>query len=149
MLREEIEWADAWGKIETIAFFAVAPDRSHESLIPIYATNENGQQRLQTKPPADRLSPRPLFFALPRASSATSSDAAATGEFNSSALVELYEYRRKSDNAVTYATRKERDDAGFERAGEPLCRVWRNPMTVHILSSDPARTSVPGAPYRR
>jgi hypothetical protein len=62
-------------------------------------------------------------------------------EDKSSAVVFLYEYRNKQNNRRIYSTNPELPDQALQRAGAPLCRVWRNPMSV--LSLDPGASPVP------
>ena len=59
LLREAVERQKLWGKIDSIPFFAFAPDRHPENSIAIYA----GQEGWQLAPPA--VGESPLFFAMP------------------------------------------------------------------------------------
>src|SRR5207244_10106997 len=56
-------------------------------------------------------------------------------------LVSLYEYRHTQNNGRIYSTNAELADKTWQRAAAPICRVWRNPMTV--LSLDPSANAVP------
>ena len=62
-------------------------------------------------------------------------------EDKSSAVVFLYEYRSAQNHRRIYATNPELADKTLHRSGAPLCRVWRNPMSV--LSLDPSASPVP------
>ncbi len=52
---------------------------------------------------------------------------------HSSAIVPLYEYRRGKEGPRIYSTNPNLKDPTLERSAEPICRVWRNPMSVLIL----------------
>jgi len=56
-------------------------------------------------------------------------------EDNSSAVVALYEYRNPQNDVRIYSTNAELADKTMKRSAAPLCRVWRNPMTVLSLDS--------------
>jgi hypothetical protein len=136
MMRDAIEDAGAWNRIDSLAFFAVPPEGRREGLIPIYAATENGVTRLQGAPPrGPQNKPSPLFFALPPTNAPTSANAETAKEFHSSAVVPLYEYRRARDGKRFYSTQPSRADAELERSPGPLCRVWRNPMALLILDT--------------
>lgn len=51
----------------------------------------------------------------------------------SPAVVPLYEYRDTSRGSRLYSTNPELKGAALKRSAEPLCRVWRNPMSLLIL----------------
>jgi hypothetical protein len=51
----------------------------------------------------------------------------------STAIVPLYEYRRMKDGARFYSTEPSLPGKAARRAAEPLCRVWRNPMSTLIV----------------
>ncbi len=52
---------------------------------------------------------------------------------HSPAIVPLYEYRRGKEGSRIYSTNPNLKDPTLERSAEPICRVWRNPMSVLIL----------------
>ncbi len=225
LMRESIESQDSWDRIVEVAFFAIAPDRKREGLIPIYAATEKGGVVFQRESPTGKgNSDRPLFYALPAALApptvllagtwrcrlkaadgsilpftlelmldgeqvtgtaeqgvitqggfkhdklelnvkegdntytltATLNQGKLTGswkqhnigesgtwegepagsarqEARSPAAVPLYEYRRAKDTGRFYSTRPDLRDIALSRSAEPLCRVWRNPMSVLIL----------------
>src|SRR4030095_14515315 len=131
-----LEGAGAWERIESLAFFAMPPERRREGLIPIYAAMENGAARLQgASPHGQQNQPRSLFFALPPTIAPTSAQTDTVKEFHSSAVVPLYEYRRAHDDQRLYSTQETMPGAGLERSPEPFCRVWRNPMALVILDA--------------
>ncbi|MBI2927839.1 MAG: hypothetical protein HYY24_19275 [Verrucomicrobia bacterium] len=49
------------------------------------------------------------------------------------ALVLLYEYRSKTDSTWLYSTNAALANPSLESTPEPVCRVWRNPMSVLAL----------------
>lgn len=55
----------------------------------------------------------------------------------SPAIVPLYEYVDVNDGSYLYSTNASLQDKGLRRAAEPLCRVWRNPLSQLFL--DPAK----------
>ena len=129
-LREEVARQNGWQRIEEIPFFAVAPNRKREGLVAIYAVaNQSaigGELVLQRDLPAGKNAQvNPLFYALP----------AEDGGKNvpSPGIVPLYEYRNRASGAQLYSTEANLKSAGLERATQPLCRVWRNPMSSLIL----------------
>ena len=100
--------------VREIPFFALPPSAKPDGLVAVYA---NGG-RLQTEA---RNGSKPLFYG-------------ASADMKSDAIVPLYEY---SDGARTvYSTDANRQDAGLQRAANPVCRVWRNPSRVLTLDAD-------------
>jgi len=63
-----------------------------------------------------------------------------TGDRNSPAVVDLCEYKSEEGERF-YSTDSALSDKHTRRTDEPLCRVWRNPMTVLLLDpeAEPAR----------
>jgi hypothetical protein len=55
--------------------------------------------------------------------------------------VPLYEYRHVQDGKRFYSTRSDLADSAQQRSPEPICRVWRNPMSLLIL--DPEASVAP------
>jgi hypothetical protein len=55
-------------------------------------------------------------------------------EAKSPAVVSLYEYRDASRGSRLYSTNPNLKGAALKRSAEPLCRVWRNPMSLLILN---------------
>src|SRR5262249_33563430 len=53
-------------------------------------------------------------------------------QMTSPVVVPLYEYRR-GDGTRFYSTDAGLTDPALQRATEPICRVWRNPMSLVIL----------------
>ena len=54
-------------------------------------------------------------------------------QFTSPAVVPLYEYRRRDGGARLYSTDPNLEDRASQRSAGPVCRVWRNPMSLLIL----------------
>ena len=61
-LRDQVETAGAWDRIEGVAFFALPPTCPGSELVPVYVTEKNGSVLSLTPPAPDA---RPLFFGLP------------------------------------------------------------------------------------
>jgi hypothetical protein len=131
MMRSQVAASNAWERIESLPFFAMPPERPAKGLIPIYAVTEDGATTLQAAGPAGGKG-RAVFFALPAVAGPVEPKQPA--EFNSSAVVPLYEYRR--NGARFYSTEAKLANEEAERSHEPLCRVWKNPMSVLILDSE-------------
>jgi hypothetical protein len=51
----------------------------------------------------------------------------------SPSVAPLYEYRRWDDGTFVYSTNPDLQDSAMQRSAEPVCRVWRNPMSLLIL----------------
>lgn len=110
----------ATGRTESVAFYAIEPDRGKEGLIGIYA--EGGSDgRLTTKPPTNEATP--LFLAVP----------ASEGAGENTMLANLYAYRNTDSQEVRYETDPQWNREGWERADKPLCRVWRTPPGPLLL----------------
>jgi hypothetical protein len=129
-LREEVAALNSWQRIEEIPFFAVPPNRRREGLIPIYAAANrsatSGEVVLQRDLPVGKNGQvKPLFYALP----------ADDGGKNASSpgLVPLYEYRNRESGASVYSTEPNLKSEILSRTTQPICRVWRNPMSSVIL----------------
>jgi hypothetical protein len=145
LTREGIEPERLWGQIEDIAFFALPYNRGRGGTIPVFAHTEGGDQVLSDTLPGD--GNQPIFFALP--STATPVGDLVDGkrldpappEDKSSAAVFLYEYRNKQHNGRIYSTNPDLAEKTLQRSASPICRVWRNPMSVLCL--DPSASPVP------
>jgi len=129
-LREEVASQNSWERIEEIPFFAVPPNRRREGLIAIYAAANqsaiSGEVGLQRDLPAGKNAQvKPLFYAFP----------ADDGGKNVSSLgmVPLYEYRNSESGVGVYSTEPHLKSKVLKRAPQPICRVWRNPMSSLIL----------------
>jgi hypothetical protein len=133
LTREGAEAADAWQRIAEVAFFAIPPSRAHAGLVPVYAVAGKTGTALQLTRAAGA---EPCFYALPAAATATNS---------APASVPLFEFRRADSDAPRYSTDPPIDNAVFQRAAAPLCRVWRNPMSLLILDRE-ARPPRPDQP---
>jgi hypothetical protein len=51
----------------------------------------------------------------------------------SPSVVPLYEYRRTVSGARFYSTNPDLNSRALRRSAQPICRVWRNPMSLLIL----------------
>jgi hypothetical protein len=127
-LRETVAAKQAWSTVRSIPFFAVPPDRPHGGLVPIYSRTPASHSDSGTVLQTDAASGgEPLFYALP----ATSAD----GEKASPDVVPVYEYRDARNGARWYATDAADLPPDAKRADRPLCRVWRNPLSVLALDT--------------
>ncbi len=123
LMREGVQAADAWQRIVNVAFFAVPPSYAHEGLVPVYAVPNKMGTVLQLTPSAGG---KPQFYALPADDSGKTS----------SAVVPLFEFRQPTGGKWIYATATPPPETSFTRATKPLCRVWRNPVSVLALDRD-------------
>jgi hypothetical protein len=120
-LVDGVEKAHAWNEVVRVAFFAMAPQRPHSGLVPIYgSTDDKGSMRLKTSRGEEETDSAPLFYAV------SNSD----GPALSPAVVPLYEYVNRRNGGVTYSTHPLIKDDAQERAESPICRVWVNPVSV-------------------
>ncbi|MBN1845872.1 MAG: hypothetical protein JW810_09330 [Sedimentisphaerales bacterium] len=137
----EVEKANRWDDIESVAFFAVEPQRAAANHIGIYAQMTaavNGQTQAlscqRTAPDAE-----PLFYALPAAD--TAADTTTNTPEEPDCIVPLYEYRHAATGRRLYRTEAQWQEAGWVRQKEPLCRVWLNVSKRQVL--DHAAKPVP------
>jgi hypothetical protein len=134
MMSEAIEAEGAWDQIGSVPFFAVPPDRRHEGLMPVYSVASNGSNRLQGPPINTQQSESiPLFLALPATNAPPLGAGHVTPEPHDWAIVPLYEYRHRQNDQRLYSTQPAMNNAEWQRAPEPLCRVWRNPTAFLTL----------------
>jgi len=144
MMRPDSEAARAWNLIESLPFFAVPTGRPRQGLIPVYAVMEESGMVLRRDRPTDH-KVQPLFFALPPATNSPAAPKPAdTVPAITSLVVPLGEYRRVRDGQRLDSTRTDLADSEQQASPEPLCRVWRNPMSVLILDADATAWPIPG-----
>jgi hypothetical protein len=128
--RELVESGKSWDRVTQVAFFAVPPGRPCAGLIPIFSGRDKDAFLLQRKPTDGKPeSAQPVFYALAPLGSAA--DAGPGAE--SPAVVPLYEYRHNRLNTRVYSTRPHLDDEALVRAAQPLCRVWRSPISTPVF----------------
>ncbi len=114
LLGDAVARAGQWGSVESVAFYAVEPDRSAESLIPVYANEQSdGNVRLMTESGATTA--EPLFHAVPPTEAAT----------GNARLARLYEYHHADSGRYRYFTDAQWRGDGWDRREKPLCRVWK------------------------
>jgi hypothetical protein len=120
--RETVDAGKQWSQVQDIPFFAVPPTRVHAGLVPLYSVSDpkNGVALKTTSQTAS-----PLCYVLPAA--------AEPGEKPSPAIVSLYEYTDTQTGRHWYATDLHEPHPTVVRAVQPLCRVWRNPMSFLAL----------------
>lgn len=119
LLRGALAEAGRWDSVESVAFYAIEPNRTADGLTAVYVqkvpAGSHRTVRLTTEPPEP--SAKPLFLALP-----------AVGEQNKNArIVLLYEYRHAGSGQYLYCTELQLQKEGWKREEKPLCRVWRAP----------------------
>ena len=136
LMRETVEREHLWRQVGEVAFFALPPNRGRGGMIPVFEHAEGGHVVLRDDPPGG--DNRPSFFALPN-ERAKSKPVLSEGD--SQMVVPLYEYRDAGDGRLIYSTNPTLTDKTLERSEDPVCRVWRNPMSV--LPLDMETTPVP------
>ncbi|MBN2134048.1 MAG: hypothetical protein JW741_31380 [Sedimentisphaerales bacterium] len=126
-LRDGVERADGWDAVESVPFYAVEPDRAGEDMIAVYAQQSRAGGSRTTRLTAQRpaASADPLFYGLPPAEA---------GE--NPCVADLYEYRHSGSGQYRYEAKAELGEAGWERVGKPLCRVWKAPAAAPALDAD-------------
>jgi hypothetical protein len=106
-----------------VAFFAL--DRPAEGSVPVFETRMEDGRRVLTvgKPSTPDAGGAPVFHALP----ADAADPPAT-------TVALHAIQRPDGAILGYTTgdESEPDATGTRRSERPICRVWRNPMSVAL-----------------
>jgi hypothetical protein len=104
-----------------VAFFAL--DRSREDAVPVFADYlPNGGVSLtigSRAGPPDAQIAEPCFYALP-----------AHADPRPATCVPLFEHVSDDGLRREYSTEQNAVNAGLNRAEDPLCLVWRNPMHV-------------------
>ncbi|MBN2137581.1 MAG: hypothetical protein JW720_07235 [Sedimentisphaerales bacterium] len=124
MMGGAVDDADKWGRVDSIAFYAVEPGRAGEKMAGIYRGSDG---RLTREAPVD--SSEALFFA------------AGDGEEKNPRIVPLYEYGSSSGDYL-YSTDGGLSSRGFKRSAEALCMVWKADME-HILPDWKAKPVAP------
>jgi len=134
LLGDAVARADKWDSVESVAFYAVEPDRADKQLIPIYvetvSTVEGSTRHLITE---SRASATPLFYALPPGEAKDANPC----------ITPLYEYRHTGAGQFLYSTEVQLPEKDWERSEKPLCRVAKTPPGPLLLDGKarPAPTS--------
>jgi len=107
-----------------IPFFAIPGNRVIDppGLVPVYQVAVGRGISLQATAP-NGLRTAPLFYGLAHQS----------GPSPSGVTIALYEYKSSVTGARLYETDPELRKAGYIRAADPICYVWRNPMSIAPL----------------
>ena len=117
-----ITQGERWNEVESVAFYAVEPDRRSDNMVAVYAASRpDGHFRLTTDAPGT--SAKPLFLALPPTGQTTAN----------SCIVSLYEYHHADSGRFRYSTQSEQNDPGWTREEKPLCHVWKTPEGPLLL----------------
>jgi hypothetical protein len=128
VLRDGVEKADAWDRVESIPFYAIEPARAGDDLVALYAhripAKHGSTTCLTTERPA--ASYKPLFYAL-RAKDSTD---------DNPCVAPLYEYRHADAGQRLYCTRAQVPKERWVRVEEPLCRVWKTPPGPLLLDGN-------------
>jgi hypothetical protein len=116
--------ADKWDSVESVAFYAVEPERANAPLIPVYIETvpaaKGPAPRLTTK---SRTSAKPLFYALPPSEASNANPC----------IAPLYEYRQTGSGQFLYSTEPQLREKDWERSEKPSCRVWKTPSGSLLL----------------
>lgn len=141
--REGVEAQNLWDRIEAIPFLALPPHRAREAFLPFFDDDQDGTCHDEARQQSAGIRPRPVFYALPAepdTSDLTHTGAAKGARVNfiweqqrSPAVVPLYEYRRGARGTRSYSADPDLKDATLRRSTRPICRVWRNPMSLLVL----------------
>jgi hypothetical protein len=149
--------ADKWDSVESVAFYAVEPDRTADGLVAVYAqkpwrgrpalgrtrpssphpggvppSEEQGQDGLATQG-LEALATNGLTVRLTTQPPETAAKPlflalpSAAEPSTNPCIVPLYEYRHTSSGQYLYTTDPKLGMAGFERLEKPLCQVWKVP----------------------
>jgi hypothetical protein len=122
LMGDAVAQADKWQSVESVAFYAIEPGRTTDGLLAVYSDKlSDGDACLTIEPPA--AGAKPLFYTLPPAAPATAN----------TCIVPLYEYRRANSGRRRYFAQSQRDEAGWNRQEQPLCRVYRTPPGPLLL----------------
>jgi hypothetical protein len=125
LMGDAVAQADKWDAVESVAFYAVAPDRTDKQLIPIYVETQNPEPRRLVLTPGSGVSAKPLFFALPSSEAADANPC----------IVPLYEYRHTGSGQFLYSTEPQLPEKNWQRAEKPLCRVMKAPSVPLLLDA--------------
>lgn len=124
LLRDAVARAGQWGSVESVAFYAVEPNRAAEGLIAVYANERpDGNVRLMTE--SGGTTAEPLFRAMPPTEAAT----------GNARLARLYEYHHADSGRYRYSTDAQWREDGWDRGEKPLCMVWRTPLGPLLLDA--------------
>jgi len=128
LLRDGVEKAEVWDRVESIPFYAIEPARAGDDLVAVYAQRTSAKRGsatcLSTEPPDP--SCEPLFYALRVTDS---------GQKNP-CVISLYEYRDADTGQRLYCTQAQMPKERWGRVEEPLCRVWKAPPGPLLLDGN-------------
>lgn len=117
-----------WSNVTGIAWFALPSSAARSHRVAVFEVGAGAGRRLTTRPAAADAAP--CFLALPFEPDASAAAAASTAE------VPLYESRDRQTGRWHYSTDPDEAPAQYEKSPLPICRVWRNPLTVLTLDPD-------------
>jgi hypothetical protein len=120
-MRETVAAQNRWNGVQGIPFFAVPPSGRHDGLIPIYLAAASASANSWTLQANAPVGAKPLFYALP--------PTASSGEKPSPDVAPLYEWRDAQSGERWYAIDASGQPRTATRSAQPLCRVWRNPLS--------------------
>ena len=126
LLGNAVARAGRWDSVESVAFYAIEPNRTADGLVAAYAqktTTGNGRAvRLATQPEA---SAKPLFLALPPVER----------QSENTCIMPLYEYHHANSGRYLYSTEPQLQEQGWKREEKPLCRVWKAPSGPLLIDA--------------
>jgi hypothetical protein len=135
LLGGAVNEADQWDQVMSVPFYAMAPERAPDDLLPVFALNRDVHGRHMTRLSTEQPDPDApaLFYALGTVGPAEAKDM----------LVPLYEYQDPNTGRFAYLT----DLQGMQPKGllspEPVCRVWKTPSGSMGLPNSPLTLETP------
>ena len=162
LMGDAVARAEKWDSVESVAFYAVEPNRAADGLVPIYAQptwrgrpalgktspdsslpegvsppERQGQDGLVTQR-RDALATNSRAIRLttqPEASAKPLFCALPPGETTNAhpCIVPLYEYRHAGSGQFFYSTEPQLNEKEWLRAEKPLCRVMKAPSAPLLL----------------
>jgi len=123
LMGDTVAQADRWDTVESVAFYAVAPDRADKQFVPVYVETPNPGARRLVLTLESRTSEKPLFCALPPGEATNANPC----------IVPLYEYRHTGSGQSLYSTEPQLSEKDWVRAEKPLCRVMKAPSAPLLL----------------
>ena len=127
LLRDEVEKAGEWDRVESVPFYAIEPAKANDGLIAVYADTISVKSGRTISLNVKRSGPsaRLLFYAL-------SSD---NRKKENSRVTALYEYRHADTGRRLYSTEQQLQESDWIRTENPLCLVWKTPSEGLIIDS--------------
>ncbi len=127
LLRDEVEKAGEWDRVESVPFYAIEPVKANDGLIAVYADTISVKSGRTISLNVNRSGPsaRLLFYAL----------ASDNRKKENSRVTALFEYRHADTGRRLYSTEQQMQESDWIRTENPLCLVWKPPSTTLLLDS--------------